>query len=85
MDRMRSSRFDTVLGGVLLVVMLLALYMAFLGAPRETTMGDLQRVFYFHVPAGITGLIALAVNFVASLMYLIKKNRWWDRLMFYRF
>jgi heme exporter protein C len=43
-------------------------------------MGDLQRIFYFHVPAGITGLTAFAVNFVASLMYVIKKDRWWDSL-----
>jgi heme exporter protein C len=57
-----------------------ALYMAFLGAPREKTMGDLQRIFYFHVPAGMTGLTAFAVNFVACVMFLIKKDRWWDNL-----
>ena len=43
-------------------------------------MGDLQRIFYFHVPAGMIGLAAFAVNFVASLMYLIRKNRKWDSL-----
>jgi heme exporter protein C len=78
MQPREQSRFDTVLGGLLLVGMLVALYMAFLQAPRERTMGDLQRIFYFHVPAGITGLTAFAVNFVASLMYVIKKDRWWD-------
>jgi heme exporter protein C len=60
--------------------MITALYMAFIGAPRERTMGDLQRIFYFHVPAGMTGLMAFAVNFFASLMYLIKKDRRWDGL-----
>jgi len=80
MARERQSRFDTILGAILLVSMIIALYMAFLQAPRERTMGDLQRIFYFHVPAGITGLTALAVNFIASLMYLLKKNRWWDNL-----
>jgi len=60
--------------------MIVALYMAFLGAPREKTMGDLQRIFYFHVPSGITGLTAFAVNFVASVMFLIKKDRRWDNL-----
>jgi heme exporter protein C len=73
-------RLDAVLGVVLVVSMALALYMAFIGAPREKTMGDLQRIFYFHVPAAITGLTAFAVNFAASLMYLIRKNRWWDNL-----
>jgi heme exporter protein C len=77
---MGKSRFDNVLGVVVLAGVIVALYMAFLQAPREKTMGDLQRIFYFHVPAGMAGLVALAVNFVASVMYLVKKNRWWDSL-----
>jgi len=80
MDHKSQSRLDTVLGVLLLVSMIGALYMAFLGAPREKTMGDLQRIFYFHVPAGMTGLTAFAVNFVASVMFLVKKDRWWDNL-----
>jgi heme exporter protein C len=55
-----------------------ALYMAFLGAPLEATQGDLQRIFYFHVSAGIAGLTAFLVNFVGSLAYLIRKDRRWD-------
>jgi heme exporter protein C len=73
-------RIDTFLGLILFIGMPVALYMALIGAPTEKTMGDLQRIFYFHVPAAITGLIAFALNFVASLMYLLRKNRWWDDL-----
>lgn len=80
MDQPRHKHGDAVLGAFLLVAMILALYMAFLGAPRERTMGDLQRIFYFHVPAGMTGLLAFALNFFASMMYLIKKDRKWDSL-----
>jgi heme exporter protein C len=80
MSEKLQSRLDSVLGVVLIIAMIMAVYMAFLGAPREKTMGDIQRIFYFHVPAGITGLIAFAVNFVASLMYVIRKKRWWDHL-----
>ena len=75
-----QRRLDSVLGIILFLNMTLALYMAFLGAPKETTMGDLQRIFYFHVPAAIAGLIAFAINFAASLMYVIRKNRRWDNL-----
>ena len=75
-----KGTFDLVLGLLLLAGMILALYMAFLVTPRESTMGDVQRIFYFHVPAGITALTAFALNFVASLMYLIRRNRWWDHL-----
>jgi heme exporter protein C len=77
---MGKSRFDNVLGILVLAGVIVALYMAFLQAPREKTMGDLQRIFYFHVPSGMVGLVALAVNFAASVIYLVKKNRWWDSL-----
>ena len=75
-----QSRLDTVLGVILGLSMIAALYMAFIGAPREKTMGDLQRIFYFHVPIAITGMTAFAVNFFASLMFVIRKNRSWDHL-----
>jgi len=80
MNNRGHGRLDAVLGVLLFAGMILALYMAFLQAPREKTMGDVQRIFYFHVPAGITGLTAFAVNFVASLMYIIRKNRFWDSM-----
>jgi heme exporter protein C len=82
MDGKRDSqtRLDMMLGAVLCAAMLCALYMALVGAPRERTMGDLQRIFYFHVPAAIAGMTAFAVNFVASVMYVLRKNRRWDNL-----
>lgn len=75
-----QSRLDMILGIALSIAMLGALYMALIEAPRERTMGDLQRIFYFHVPAAIAGMTAFAINFVASLLYVIRKNRWWDNL-----
>jgi heme exporter protein C len=86
MDQPRFKHLDAVLGVLLLFAMILALYMAFIQAPRAKdtpdmrTLGDLQRVFYFHVPSGMMGLTAFAVNFIASLTYLIKRNRKWDSL-----
>jgi heme exporter protein C len=75
-----QSRLDTVLGAALGLSMAAALYMALLEAPREKTMGDMQRIFYFHVPIAITGMTSFAINFVSSLMYAIRKNRLWDNL-----
>jgi heme exporter protein C len=80
MDEPAIKHLDAWLAGVLLVAMILALYMAFLVAPQENTMLDLQRIFYFHVPSGIMGLAAFVVNFFASLMYLRRKDRKWDSL-----
>ncbi len=80
MSERSQSRLDAVLGVILLLGMILALYMALIEAPREKETGDLQRIFYFHVPAGITGIVAFAINFVASIMFITRKKRWWDNL-----
>jgi heme exporter protein C len=74
------SRLDMVLWVFMGLGMMAALYMALIKAPAERTMGDLQRIFYFHVPAAIAGMTAFAVNFAASLMYVIRRNRRWDNL-----
>jgi len=75
-----QSRLDMFLWGILVLGMMAALYMALIKAPMEITMGNLQRIFYFHVPAAIAGLTAFAVNFIASLMYIFRRNRRWDHL-----
>ena len=80
MSEKSQTRLDTALMIILALGMVLALYMAFLGAPREKTMGDLQRIFYFHVPAAIAGMTAFAVNCIASIAFLIRRNRSWDNL-----
>jgi heme exporter protein C len=41
---------ERLLGPAAAVVMLAALYLIFCVAPTEATMGDVQRIFYFHVP-----------------------------------
>jgi heme exporter protein C len=44
-------------------------------APMEATMGDVQRVFYYHVPHAILGLVFPYINVVASLAYLYWRRR----------
>ena len=43
--------------------------------PTEATMGDVQRIFYYHLPHAILGLVFPYVNFVASLAYLFWRRR----------
>ncbi|MBN1642654.1 MAG: cytochrome c biogenesis protein CcsA [Anaerolineae bacterium] len=57
-----------------------ALFLVFLVAPREAVMGDVQRVFYFHVPTAWVGYLALFVSFTASALYLVRREARWDRL-----
>lgn len=58
----------------------IGLYMALFYAPMERTMGDAQRIFYFHVPSAWIGFLAFFVVFVASIMFLWKRERRWDAL-----
>jgi len=48
-----------------------ALYQALVVAPTERTMGDVQRIFYYHVPSAWTAFLLFFINFVASIHYLV--------------
>jgi heme exporter protein C len=50
------------------------LYAALIQAPTEQTMGDVQRIFYYHVPSAWTAFCLFFVNFAASIVYLIRRN-----------
>jgi heme exporter protein C len=56
----------------------LASYAVLVYAPREAVMGDVQRVFYFHVAAGWVGALAFLVAVIAGVIYLIRKDHRWD-------
>lgn len=67
-----------ILGILAVINIAIGLYMALLYAPMERTMGDAQRIFYFHVPSAWVGFLAFFVVFLASLMYLWRRERKWD-------
>src|SRR5207247_7684633 len=43
-------------------------------APTEQTMGNVQRIFYYHVPSAWTAFLLFSINFIASVTYLIRRN-----------
>jgi heme exporter protein C len=51
-----------------------ALYEALVVAPTERTMGDVQRIFYYHVPSAWTAFLLFLINFVCSVIFLIRRN-----------
>jgi heme exporter protein C len=64
---------------VLAVVLLLAaLIAALIIAPSEVEMGDVQRIFYFHVAAAWTAFLAFFVVLIGSIAYLRTKAQRWD-------
>lgn len=60
------------------IAILVALYMAFILAPIERTMGLIQKIFYFHVASAWLSFFAFFIVFLASIIYLAKKTRHWD-------
>jgi heme exporter protein C len=60
------------------VLFLVALGMTLFYAPREAVMGDVQRVFYFHVASGWVGALAFLVAAVAGVIHLLRGQRRWD-------
>jgi heme exporter protein C len=60
------------------IVIIAALYMVFVYAPTERTMGDMQRIFYFHVSSAWVGFFAFFVTLIVSIAYLWKGTRRWD-------
>ena len=71
---------DTILAGLSVIAFLVALWMVFYYAPREATMGDVQRIFYFHVASAWVGFFGFFVTFVAGIVYLATDDRRWDML-----
>lgn len=80
LETVRITRIARVIGSLAIVNIAVALYMALFYAPREVTMGDAQRIFYFHVPSAWIGFLAFFIVFIASLMYLRTRERKWDAL-----
>ena len=65
---------------VLAVVLLgVSTYFALVKAPTELVMGDVQRVFYFHIGTAWTALLGFLFSAILSLIYLFTRDLKWDR------
>lgn len=67
-----------VLDLVTVLLLLAATVMVFAYAPLEKVMGQVQKVFYFHVAANWVGMLAFLVAAGMGLAYLFTGNRRWD-------
>lgn len=76
-----ADRFLKWSGGLLIplyISIVVALWGAFLYAPPEQEMGDLQRIFYFHVGAAMISYVAFLGVFVGGILYLVRRRAFWD-------
>ena len=69
-----------VLGLAAIGLVIAAAYASFYIAPEESTMGVVQRIFYFHVGSAWAGMDAFLVCFVCNLLYVWKRQQKYDAM-----
>jgi len=76
-----NGRTAGILCGLILVTgAVLVLWGAMLHAPTERVMGNVQRIFYFHVPSAMNAALAFVLAAVAGILYLTTRNSRWDEI-----
>ena len=65
---------------VTLALLSYAFYQGMFVAPTEATMGDVQRIFYYHLPHAWVAFLLFFTNFLASIWYLIRRSERSDAL-----
>jgi heme exporter protein C len=68
------------LGGLVLVLLAIGLWLALGVAPPDAVQGNVQRIMYVHVPAILTAYVAIGLVLVASVAYLWTRRAAWDRV-----
>jgi len=79
---MRSirQRAESLLAAATFVAMIVALFMVFVFVPTDRYQGIVQRIFYFHVPVAMVTFTAFGIVALASIVFLWRGDRAWDRL-----
>jgi heme exporter protein C len=75
-----KPRLLNILDIVTVLLFLIATGMVFFYAPTEAAMGQVQRVFYFHVASAWVGMLGFMVAAIAGIGYLRTGKRSWDNV-----
>jgi heme exporter protein C len=66
------------LGGAGFALLLFGSYWGLFVAPRETYMGDVQRIMYVHVPTAWNAMLAFTFAFLCAVASLLRGGYRWD-------
>lgn len=78
----KAHRGLVLLNIVTAALMLTAIGLVFLYAPQERVMGEVQRIFYFHVPSAWLSFTAFVVTAIAGGIYLATGRQFWDHVAY---
>lgn len=70
----------TILTVITAIGVVFGLYMALVFVGTDTEQGDVQRIFYIHVPAFIGAFVALTGTVIGGIQYLRTRQVRWDVL-----
>lgn len=70
----------TILTGITALAVLLGLYLALGYARTDINQGDVQRIFYIHMPAFFGAFVAFGGTVLGGVNYLRTRNIQWDTL-----
>jgi heme exporter protein C len=73
-----KPRMLSILDRLTIILLVVATGLVFLYAPMEVVMGQVQRVFYFHVSANWVGMLGFLVAAISGGIYLRTGDRKWD-------
>jgi len=77
-----KNNLKVVILGLTVILTIISIYLALIYTPSHETMGDIQRIFYFHVSSAWVSYLAFGVTFVAGLIYLKSRDLKWDTIAF---
>ena len=70
----RLQKARPILNWVAVILLAISLYLVFFFAPDERSMGNVQRIFYFHVGTAWVAAVTFFVALVAGVSYLIRPS-----------
>jgi heme exporter protein C len=73
-----KPRFLSILDTITAILFVVAVGMVFFYAPTEAMMGNVQKVFYFHVATAWVGMLGFMVAMVVGIIYLRTQDMKWD-------
>jgi heme exporter protein C len=73
-------RLLSILTGITALGVIFGLYMALFFARTDVDQGDVQRIFYIHMPAFLGAFVAFSATVLGGVMYLRTRNAKWDKL-----
>ena len=75
-----KRNIDTILPVLTLIAMVAALAAVLLLAPTEKALGDVPRIFYFHLACAAAAFVSFTCVFIASIGFILRRETVWDHL-----